>query len=113
MRKAFTLVEIMIVVLIIGILLSIAVPQWMRARENSRSKQCIATLKQIDGAKEFYAIQNSLGNGSPVTMGDLWPAYINQSTPPTCTGGGTIAVNVIGTNPTCTYNFAPFPHVLP
>ena len=36
--RAFTLVEIMIVVLIIGILLSIAIPNFISARESSRAK---------------------------------------------------------------------------
>ena len=113
MRRAFTLVEIMIVVLIIGILLSIAVPQWLRARERSRSKQCIATLKQLDGAKEYFAYENSLSNGAAVTMNDLWPSYIRQSTPPTCTAGGTLNVNVVGTAPSCSIVGPPYPHALP
>ncbi|MCL6624082.1 MAG: prepilin-type N-terminal cleavage/methylation domain-containing protein, partial [Fimbriimonadales bacterium] len=54
-RKGFTLVEIMIVVLIIGILLAIAIPNFMRARETSRTKSCISNLRQIDAAKEQWA----------------------------------------------------------
>ena len=59
-HSAFTLVEIMIVVLIIGILLGIAVPNFIRARETSRSKACIANLKQVDTAKEQYAMDQKL-----------------------------------------------------
>ena len=52
--KAFTLVEIMIVVLIIGILLAIAVPNFLMAREGSRAKACIENLKEIDAAKQQW-----------------------------------------------------------
>lgn len=101
----------MIVVLIIGILLAIAVPQFMRAREQARTKQCISTLKQLDSAKEFYAHEFNLPNGTGCAMGDLWPAYIRRSTPPICAAGGLLSVAVIGLPPTCTVTL-PFPHTL-
>ncbi|MFO0539681.1 MAG: type IV pilin protein, partial [Armatimonadota bacterium] len=49
-KKGFTLVEIMIVVLIIGILLAIAVPNFITARQNSRAQTIIANLEQIEAA---------------------------------------------------------------
>lgn len=55
---AFTLVEIMIVVLVIGILLAIAIPNFLLARETSRAKACIENLKEIDTAKEQWMIDN-------------------------------------------------------
>src|SRR3954454_126321 len=73
-RKGFTLVEIMIVVLIIGILLAIAVPNFIKARESSRTKACVANLKQIDSAKEQYAMDNKLNDGAAVPAGALWAA---------------------------------------
>ena len=101
-RHGFTLVEIMIVVLIIGILLAIAVPNFIKARESSRTKSCIANLKQIDSAKEQYAMDNRLNNGGSVAMTDLVngaAGYIKST--PSCPSGGTYSVNTIGTNPDC------------
>lgn len=95
----FTLVEIMIVVLIIGILLAIAIPNFMTAREKSRAKSCVANLKQIDAAKEQWAMDNNKQNGDAVTMGDLVPTYIKNT--PTCPSGGTYTVGNVGTDPTC------------
>ena len=57
-ERGFTLVEIMIVVLIIGILLAIAVPSFMNARERSRANACRANLRQIQAAKEQWALVN-------------------------------------------------------
>src|SRR5207244_6719969 len=69
-RKGFTLVEIMIVVLIIGILLAIAVPNFIKARETSRTKSCIANLKQIDAATEQWAMDNKASQGATVALTD-------------------------------------------
>jgi prepilin-type N-terminal cleavage/methylation domain-containing protein len=98
-KKGFTLVEIMIVVLIIGILLAIAVPNFIKARETSRTKSCISNLRQIDAGKEQYAMDNKKADGDPVAQGDLVPTYIKKW--PECPSGGTYTINNVGTDPTC------------
>ncbi|MFN8140253.1 MAG: prepilin-type N-terminal cleavage/methylation domain-containing protein [Fimbriimonadales bacterium] len=97
-NKGFTLVEIMIVVLIIGILLAIAVPNFIRARETSRTKSCVANLRQIDAAKEQWAMDNKAADGDAVG-GALWPTYIKKQ--PECPSGGAYTINVVGTDPVC------------
>src|SRR4028118_2148542 len=69
--KGFTLVEIMIVVLIIGILMTIAVPNFIKARENSRKNTCIANLKQIDSAKEQWAMDLKKADTDTPTIAEL------------------------------------------
>jgi prepilin-type N-terminal cleavage/methylation domain-containing protein len=99
-RKGFTLVEIMIVVLIIGILLAIAVPNFIRARESSRAKACQSNLKQIDSAKEQWAMDNRVAAGGAVSgLSLLVPSYIKST--PVCPSSGTYTTGSIGTNPTC------------
>ena len=85
MRKgAFTLVEIMIVVLIIGILMAIAVPNFVKARESSRKNSCIANLKQTDSAKEQWAMDNKKDAGATVAYTDLVGATSYMKSTPTC-----------------------------
>ncbi|MFT5207208.1 MAG: prepilin-type N-terminal cleavage/methylation domain-containing protein, partial [Candidatus Omnitrophota bacterium] len=47
-NKGFTLVEIMIVVAIIGLLASIAIPNFVQARRTARTNACINNLRTID-----------------------------------------------------------------
>ena len=57
----FTLIEIMIVVAIIGLLAAIAIPNFVHARTQSQQNACINNLRQIDGAKQNYALDNKVG----------------------------------------------------
>src|SRR6185295_17047797 len=100
-RHGFTLVEIMIVVLIIGILLAIAVPNFIKARENSRQKSCIANLKQIESAKEQWAMDTKAApDGTPATT-DLYGNSLYIKVEPHCPSGGSYTIGDMNTRPAC------------
>jgi prepilin-type N-terminal cleavage/methylation domain-containing protein len=100
-RNAFTLVEIMIVVLIIGILLAIAVPNFMQARTSSRTKSCVANLRQIDAAKQQAAMDLKLQNTDTPLQNQLTPVYIKVW--PVEPQGGTYTIGDMSTNPSCSF----------
>ncbi len=62
-RSGFTLVEIMIVVAIIALLASVAVPSFLRARKRSQATTIKNDLRVIDSAVDQYAIENNKGTG--------------------------------------------------
>lgn len=115
----FTLIEIMIVVMVIGILLAMAVPNFVRARQISRSKSCIANLRQIQTAKDQWAMEyKQADNATPADMAVLTiddpannkGAYLKSEM--TCPSGGMYVINPINTHPACDFVDATAPHNL-
>ena len=101
-RGAFTLVEIMIVVAIIGLLAAIAIPNFIKAREASQKNACIANLKQIDGAKNTWALEQKKVNADVPVDSDLFGTTLYIREKPSCPANGTYNLLSVVTKPTCT-----------
>jgi prepilin-type N-terminal cleavage/methylation domain-containing protein len=70
-NSAFTLVEIMVVVAIIALLASIAVPNFLRARKRAQATRCLGDLRIIGSACDQYAIENNKATGNSVNWSDV------------------------------------------
>src|ERR1700710_737253 len=93
--RGFTLVEIMIVVAIIALLASIAVPNFLRSRKRSQATQILEDLRQIDSAKDQYAIENNKKAADVVAFADLIP-YIKTGTRLATSTGNDLFGNAFG-----------------
>jgi prepilin-type N-terminal cleavage/methylation domain-containing protein len=77
--RGFTLVEIMIVVAIIALLASIAVPNFLRARKRSQATRILEDLRLLDSAMDQYAIETNKMTGTTANFADL-KNYIKAGT---------------------------------
>ena len=78
-KGAFTLTEIMIVVVIISMLAALALPGWFRARKRSQAGRILEDLVQLDHATDQYAIDNNKTSGMNPSFTDL-QAYLKTGT---------------------------------
>lgn len=97
-RSAFTLVEIMIVVLIIGLLAMIAIPNVKRSLERARLQAIKVNLRTIDSVKTQWAAENKKGGNEVPTETDLAP-YFQGSKFPAKVVGETYQINAVDQAP--------------
>lgn len=111
----FTLIEIMIVVALVGLLATIATPTWVRARTKSQTNTCVNNLRQVDGAKQQWALETKQSPVAAPSYDDI-SSYLKSAV--SCPAAGTDTTfgtsydpQSVGTNTLC--KIVPTDHVVP
>jgi hypothetical protein len=82
----------------------VILPNYMKARGTACLNACINNLRQIDGAKEQWALQRQIKAGTPISKADqLEIANYIKGGEPTCPGGGKYSYNDVDVPPTCSF----------
>jgi general secretion pathway protein G len=77
-RRAFTLVEILIVVIILGILASIVIPHFANASDQAKRSSLVSTLQSLRSQVELYMLQH--GDKAPALDASDWTPLTDQTT---------------------------------
>jgi type IV pilus assembly protein PilA len=108
-NKGFTLVEIMIVVVIIGLLAAMAIPAFQKVRQSSQDKAVLNNARQLSAAADQYYLENGV---STVTLSSLVGSsnYVkalnlvaNETYPGGYTQGETVTITGVAGVRTITY----------
>ena len=86
----------------IGMVSAIAVPNFVKARGTAQQNACINNLRQIDGAKQQWALENKKTDTDTPTRADLKP-FLGNKQFPVCPAGGTYTINPVSKRPECSH----------
>lgn len=99
-RPSFLFLALIIMLGLVGTA-AVMIPRFLQVLQTDRANTCVANLKQIDGAKECWALEQKKNPGDIATMADLvgTDKYIKNT--PLCPDGGIYTVGVVGKKSTC------------
>lgn len=102
--SGFGVTEIIITAILLGVVVAIVTPNFIRTRSTSCANACINNLRQIDAAVNEWALEKHETNGSSVSMNDIKP-YIKLNSAgsiPSCPKGGKYTLRKVGDDPQVT-----------
>ncbi len=102
---AFTLVEIMVVIAIIGMLMGVATLGIGKAISSSKQKICDMNIEAIEQGKQVWSLENKKGDNDAASEDDL-KGHLKNGVFPTCPSGGTYTINANNVRATCSKHTA-------
>jgi prepilin-type N-terminal cleavage/methylation domain-containing protein len=99
--SGFTLIEIMVVVLLIGVLAAMAIPNFKKAIETTHARACIVNLKNIDGAKLQWMMAANKTSADTPPCEELFGEDKFIEDEPKCPAGGTYELRTAGKKTLC------------
>ncbi len=99
--RGFTLVEILIVVIILGILAAIVIPQFTNASNDARNNSVASTLQTLRGQVELFKIQHGDTPPAQTALISVMQGQTNTTNTTTVVAGGAFGpyVQSFPTNP--------------
>jgi len=86
---------------VIGLMAAIAIPNFVKARTTAQTNLCISNLRQIEYAKQAWAMEHKKEATDTPTPQEL-EAYLKKGfSTLKCPAGGTYSINAAGEKPTC------------
>jgi competence protein ComGC len=91
-------IGVLLAIVMIPMMMAIAIPNFVKARETAQMNMCINNLRQIDFAKQKWALEHHKQATDVPAESDLTP-YLGVM--PKCPAGGDYKINTVAEKPTC------------
>lgn len=99
-RRGLTLTELMAVIAILGLIIAIAAPHFIRLRERAYAELCAANIKRIEDAKSMWALAANASVSDEPTEEDL-AEYIQGGFPQAVVAGCSYAIGDLRVSVAC------------
>jgi len=98
--SGFTLIEVLLLLVVVGFLLGVALPNSIRAQKEANAHHCRANLEDIQYAIQLWVSTGSVGPGEKVTFEKILE-HLDRGRV-NCPSGGDYNLSAVGEKPSCT-----------